>query len=141
MSVPSLSVDTFDDTFNALDIKRETDWAELGGRCGVGAQDDAKLIEPVWSDKQLELGTPSAPRTRRDGEARFVDQAAVHVSRSQFTHLLDEKKRAEVEVVAIADALIRPATKGKVSKRATIPGVTVAPGVVVPSQVPIATTA
>ncbi|KAI0028031.1 5-aminolevulinate synthase [Vararia minispora EC-137] len=81
-------VDAVDDTFTALSIRRETDWRAEGGRCGVGAE-QSEAVEPIWSDAQLKLGTPAAPRTRRDGQARYVDPRAVREARGRFDHLLD----------------------------------------------------
>ncbi|VDB83292.1 unnamed protein product [Peniophora sp. CBMAI 1063] len=89
-------IDAVDDTFTTLGIKREADWAALGGRCGVGAEIPVK-VEPVWSDAQLELGTATQPRTRRDGEVRYVEPRAVAISRNRFSRLLDEQKRNVVD--------------------------------------------
>jgi 5-aminolevulinate synthase len=81
--------DALDDTFTTLSIKREVDWAAVGGRCGVGSE-VKETITPVWSDEQLGLTGPAvlAPRTRRAGEARRVDAHAVAVARQQFEGLL-----------------------------------------------------
>ncbi|KAI0308752.1 5-aminolevulinate synthase [Amylostereum chailletii] len=79
-------VEAVDETFSTLGIKREADWAELGGRCGVGIEREA--LEPIWNDEQLELGLPSAPKTRRAGEARQVDRRAINVARERFNGLL-----------------------------------------------------
>jgi 5-aminolevulinate synthase len=78
-----------DDTFNTLSIKREADWAAIGGRCGVGSEVKEK-VTPIWSDEQLGLTGPAvlAPRTRRAGEARKVDVHALVVARKQFNNLL-----------------------------------------------------
>lgn len=78
-----------DDTFTALSIKREADWAAIGGRCGVGSE-VKETVEPVWNDEQLGLTGPTvlAPTTRRAGEARSVDPHAVDVARQQFESLL-----------------------------------------------------
>ena len=78
-----------DDTFTVLSIKREADWAAIGGRCGVGSE-VKETVKPVWNDEQLGLTGPTvvAPRTRRAGEARRVDRHAMDVARQQFEGLL-----------------------------------------------------
>jgi len=78
-----------DDTFTTLSIKRDADWAAIGGRCGVGSAIKETVI-PIWNDEQLGLTGPPvlAPRTRRAGEARRVDAHAVEVARQQFEPLL-----------------------------------------------------
>ncbi len=83
------AADALDDTFSALSIKRESDWAALGGRCGVGG-DSRETIKPIWNDDQLGLTGPAvlAPRTRRTGEPRQVDAHAFMVARQQFEGLL-----------------------------------------------------
>jgi 5-aminolevulinate synthase len=82
-------VDALDDTFTTLSIKREADWAAVGGRCGVGSE-LKQTITPVWNDKQLGLTGPTvlAPKTRRAGEARKVDMQALAMARQQFEGLL-----------------------------------------------------
>jgi len=37
-----------------LDVPTVSEWAALGGRAGVGVV-DAKVVEPIWTDKQLGL--------------------------------------------------------------------------------------
>jgi len=82
-------VAALDETFTVLSIKRETDWAAIGGRCGVGSE-VKETVKPVWNDEQLGLTGPTAvtPRTRRAGETRRVDQHAMDVARQQFEGLL-----------------------------------------------------
>lgn len=81
--------DALDDTFTILSIKREADWAAVGGRCGVGSEVKETII-PIWTDEQLGLTGPAvlAPRTRRAGEPRKVDAHALAVARQQFDGLL-----------------------------------------------------
>jgi 5-aminolevulinate synthase len=83
------AADALDDTFTALSIKREADWAALGGRCGVGS-DVRETIKPIWNDDQIGLTGPAvlAPTTRRAGEPRRVDVNALVVARQQFDGLL-----------------------------------------------------
>jgi 5-aminolevulinate synthase len=83
------AADALDDTFTTLSIKREADWAALGGRCGVGS-DVRETIKPIWNDDQIGLTGPAvlAPRTRRAGEPRRVDANALVVARQQFDGLL-----------------------------------------------------
>jgi len=83
------TVDALDDTFTALSIKREADWAALGGRCGVGT-DVRETIKPIWNNDQIGLTGPAvlAPRTRRADEPRRVDANALAIARQQFDGLL-----------------------------------------------------
>jgi 5-aminolevulinate synthase len=103
-------VDAVDDTFTTLDIKREADWRVLGGRCGVGAEEH-QTVTPVWTDAQLRLGTPAAPRTRRDGQVRHVDPHAVREARSRFDHLLGDERRAAAEFAQLAGMLMDAGAK------------------------------
>lgn len=124
-----------DDTFITLSIKREADWAAVGGRCGVGVR-VKETIAPIWNDEQLGLAGPAvlAPRTRRAGEARRVDAHALAVATQQF------------------DGLLGPFTNGNIFPPSTVkpPGVsglrmrTGAPGrrpLDIPTAVPLAATA
>ncbi|KAI0307385.1 5-aminolevulinate synthase [Multifurca ochricompacta] len=78
-----------DDAFTALSIKREADWAAVGGRCGVGSK-VKESVTPIWGNEQLGLTGPAmlAPRTRRAGEGRKVDAHAIAMARQQFDGLL-----------------------------------------------------
>ena len=78
-----------DDTFSTLSIKREADWAAVGGCCGVGSE-VKETVTPIWNDEQLGLTGPVmfAPRTRRAAEARKVDVHALAMARQQFDGLL-----------------------------------------------------
>ncbi|KAI0771935.1 5-aminolevulinic acid synthase [Trametes elegans] len=89
-----------DQTFTELGIKRTSDWAKLGGHCGVGVA-DAEPVVPVWSDEQLGLLDGTAPAVLHPGSKRVVDQRAVRVTREKFNDLLGPY----VEPVAPADAL------------------------------------
>ena len=82
-------VTAVDDTFTTLSIKREADWATVGGRCGVGSA-VKETVTPIWSDEQLGLTGPSSlvPKTRRAGEQRKVDAQAIAAARQQFDGLL-----------------------------------------------------
>jgi 5-aminolevulinate synthase len=86
-----------DDTFNALSIKREADWAAVGGRCGVGSE-AKETVTPIWNDEQLGLTGSAvlAPRTRRAVEARKVDMHALAVARQQFDGLLGPVQTTDV---------------------------------------------
>jgi 5-aminolevulinate synthase len=86
-----------DDTFTELSIKREADWAAVGGRCGVGSE-VKETVTPIWSDAQLGLTGPAelAPRTRREGEARRVDPHAIAVARRKFEGLLGPVRTGNV---------------------------------------------
>lgn len=42
--------DAIEDVWNTLNIKRTSDWVELGGLCGVG---QGVTVEPIWTDEQL----------------------------------------------------------------------------------------
>ncbi|KAI9507691.1 5-aminolevulinate synthase [Russula earlei] len=81
-----------DDTFTTLSIKREADWAAVGGRCGVGSV-VKETITPIWNDAQLCLTGPAALVPRRTGEARRVDAHAIEVARQQFDGLLGLRMR------------------------------------------------
>ncbi|KAI0824616.1 5-aminolevulinic acid synthase [Trametes gibbosa] len=76
-----------DQTFTELGIKRTSDWRKLGGHAGVGLE-DAKAVEPIWSDGQLGLLDGTAPAVLHPGQQRFVDQRAIRVTREKFDDLL-----------------------------------------------------
>ncbi|KAI9448264.1 5-aminolevulinate synthase [Lactarius indigo] len=123
-------VTAVDDTFTTLSIKREADWAAVGGRCGVGSA-VKETITPIWSNEQLGLTGPSslAPKTRRAGESRKVDAHAIAVARQQF------------------DGLLGPVQKEDTFPPAAISGLRMRTGVTgrrpleVPAAVPLAATA
>ncbi|KAJ7774287.1 pyridoxal phosphate-dependent transferase [Mycena maculata] len=75
-----------DKVFTDLKINRLSDWVEAGGRAGVGMGDAEP--EPIWTDEQLALGTPVAPRTLHDGERAVVDVKGVGAARACFNVLL-----------------------------------------------------
>jgi 5-aminolevulinate synthase len=96
-----------DDTFSTLSIKRESDWAVVGGRCGVGSE-VKETVTPIWSDEQIGLTGPAvlAPRTRRDGEARKVDMHALAVAGKQFDCLLAPVPATNISASVSANASI-----------------------------------
>ncbi|KAI9729981.1 MAG: mitochondrial 5-aminolevulinate synthase [Cirrosporium novae-zelandiae] len=47
-------VEALEGVWNRLNLKRTSDWAADGGFIGVGVK-DAKPVEPIWTDKQLNL--------------------------------------------------------------------------------------
>lgn len=103
-------IDAVDDTFATLGIKREADWAAVGGRCGVGMESH-ETVEPIWSDEQLGLTRGVTPKTRREGEMRLVDQRAIRVARSKFDGLLGPvvEPQHQTRMVKVGLGLIRPA--------------------------------
>lgn len=103
-------IDAVDDTFATLGIKREADWAAVGGRCGVGMESH-ETVEPIWSDEQLGLTRGVTPKTRREGETRLVDQRAIRVARSKFDGLLGPvvEPQHQTRMVKVGLGLIRPA--------------------------------
>lgn len=112
-----------DDTFTTLGIKREADWATVGGRCGVGLESKVAL-SPIWNDRQLGLTGPVAlrPKTRRSGEARKVDRRAVLLARERFNNLLGpvvEQKPVGVSLAGLTlrtgASAVRPAADSSVA--------------------------
>lgn len=103
------AVAAVDDTFATLGIKREADWAAIGGRCGVGMESH-ETVEPIWSDEQLGLTRGATPKTRREGEARLVDQRAIRVARGKFDGLLgpNVEPQHQTKMVKVGLGLIRP---------------------------------
>jgi len=47
-------VQALDSVWNELGIKRTSDWAREGGFIGVG-EENAEVVEPLWTDEQLGL--------------------------------------------------------------------------------------
>jgi len=47
-------ISALESVWTELGIKRTSDWASQGGFVGVGEQ-DAKAVEPLWTDEQLGL--------------------------------------------------------------------------------------
>lgn len=45
-------IEAVDSVFNELNLKRVSDWAEMGGKCGVGENKD---VPHLWTDEQLNL--------------------------------------------------------------------------------------
>jgi len=131
-------VDAVDDTFTTLSIRREQDWRAEGGRCGVGVE-APEAIEPVWTDSQLHIGTPAQPRTRRDGQPRFVEPRAVAEARGRFDHLLGKVPNADADVAEIAGLLMRAPAPAPVP--AAPAGKKAFERVKVPAAVPIAAAA
>ena len=108
-------VTAVDDTFTTLSIKREADWAAVGGRCGVGST-VKESITPIWNNEQLGLTGPSslAPRTRRAGEPRKVDLHAIAVARQQFDGLLGPAQKEDASpAVTISGLRMRTGVTGR----------------------------
>jgi 5-aminolevulinate synthase len=68
-------VNSIDEVFNKLALKRIADWEAIGGRAGVGAP-LAIQPEPVWSDAQLGLMDGTAPVMLKDGKKAVVEDEA-----------------------------------------------------------------
>jgi 5-aminolevulinate synthase len=47
-------VEALESVWQELDIKRTSDWAREGGFIGVG-EENAEIVEPLWTDAQLGL--------------------------------------------------------------------------------------
>jgi 5-aminolevulinate synthase len=47
-------VEALEEVWNRLNIRRVSDWEKVGGFVGVGVK-DADVVEPLWTDQQLEL--------------------------------------------------------------------------------------
>ncbi|KAJ7068044.1 pyridoxal phosphate-dependent transferase [Mycena amicta] len=75
-----------DTVFTDLSINRLADWVRQGGRAGVGI--GASEPDPIWTDTQLSLDTPAAPRTLHDGQRPVVDAKGVAAARNRFNTLL-----------------------------------------------------
>lgn len=104
-----------DDTFTTLSIKREADWAAVGGRCGVGSE-VKESVTPIWNNEQLGLTGPSSlvPRTRRAGEPRKVDAQAIAVARQEFDGLLGPVQKEETHsAVSISGLRMRTGVTGR----------------------------
>ncbi|KAH9179938.1 5-aminolevulinate synthase [Lactarius sanguifluus] len=99
-------VTAVEDTFTTLSIKREADWAAIGGRCGVGSA-VKETITPIWSNEQLGLTGPSslAPKTRRAGESRKVDAHAIAMARQQFDDLLGPVQKEDTSPLVTISGL------------------------------------
>ncbi|WVQ69858.1 5-aminolevulinic acid synthase [Kwoniella botswanensis] len=80
-------VESLDNVFNKLELKRISDWKAIGGRAGVGAPNTVP-VENVWSDRQLGLDDGSAPTRLANGAKGVVRDEAVEVAQKRLTHLL-----------------------------------------------------
>ncbi|KAK7061507.1 5-aminolevulinate synthase [Favolaschia claudopus] len=107
-------INAVDTVFTDLQIHRLRDWVREGGRAGVGMGDAEP--EPIWNDKQLALGTPTAPRTLRNGERSVVNPKAVNAARGRFNSLLGPINSAApsankgIDAAALAGMKIRTGT-------------------------------
>ena len=75
-----------DGVFDKLGIKRRSDWVQEGGRAGVGAENVAQEVTPVWSDKQLGLVDNTAPKVLSSamGDKAVVDLRALREAQKRF---------------------------------------------------------
>ena len=96
--------------FTELNIKRTSDWAEIGGRANVGIGKDD--VQPIWTESQI--NTAGVPQTLRDGQPVTVNTAAVNVVLRDFEALLGSVKgvlKAEDELftgaVKLADSFAK----------------------------------
>ena len=78
-----------DGVFEKLGIKRCSDWVQEGGRAGVGAENVAQEVTPVWSDKQLGLVDSTAPKVPSSvmGDEAVVDPRALREAQKRFVLL------------------------------------------------------
>ena len=69
-----------------LGIKRRSDWVKEGGRAGVGAENVAQEVKPVWSDSQLGLLDGTAPKvlSSASGDKAIVDFRALREAQKRF---------------------------------------------------------
>ena len=79
-----------DGVFEKLGIKRRSDWVQEGGRAGVGAENVAQEVTPVWSDKQLGLEDSTAPKVLSSamGDKAVVDLRALREAQKRFDVML-----------------------------------------------------
>ena len=72
--------------FDKLGIKRRSDWVQEGGRAGVGAENVAQEVTPVWSDSQLGLVDGTAPKvlSSASGDKAVVDLRALREAQKRF---------------------------------------------------------
>lgn len=95
-------IESIDQIFIDLQLKRTSDWAAEGGRAGVGASGAlCESKKPIWTERQLGLEDGSAPRMLEGGRKMSVELAAAHVAAGRFERLLG-KPAVEVENVRIA---------------------------------------
>ena len=80
-------VQSVNSVFDQLDLKRTTEWEQLGGRAGVGLPGGNK-VEPIWTDTQLGLKDGSAPKRLDKGTKGVLRTEAVKVAEQRLTHLL-----------------------------------------------------
>lgn len=83
-------VNALDTVFETLKIPRLKHWEAVGGRAGVGMENKAKSVEPIWTDEQLGLLNGLNPKTLHAGEHGLVNAEAMEDARSRFITLLDD---------------------------------------------------
>ena len=73
-----------------LGIKRRSDWVKEGGRAGVGAENVAQEVTPVWSNSQLGLMDGTAPKmlSGASGDRAVVDLKALCEAQKRFDSTL-----------------------------------------------------
>ncbi|ORX33778.1 pyridoxal phosphate-dependent transferase [Kockovaella imperatae] len=80
-------VQSINSVFKQLNLKRTSDWEQMGGRAGVGIP-MAEKVSPIWTDAQLGLDDGSAPKRLDAGVKGVIRKEAVTIAEQRLTHLL-----------------------------------------------------
>lgn len=92
-------IQSLDQVFNKLELKRTSDWEAVGGRAGVGAP-GAEDVEPIWNDTQLGLLDGTAPKMLKGGRQMAIDLEAAESALGRVSRLLG-KATLKAEAVNI----------------------------------------
>ncbi|GJJ07369.1 mitochondrial 5-aminolevulinate synthase [Clathrus columnatus] len=95
-----------DEVFTRLGIRRKSDWAQLGGRAGVGIADES--VQPMWTDEQLGLQDNTAPVTLSKGAKSVVDVKASKQAQDLIDKLLGNSVRSNAHLGQISTGLFNP---------------------------------
>lgn len=80
-----------DEVFTRLGIRRKSEWKKLGGRAGVGIEN--QTVNPMWTDEHLGLKDGSAPKPLANGNKSIVDLKAIRQAQKQIDELLGTTAR------------------------------------------------
>ncbi|KAF8520111.1 5-aminolevulinate synthase [Gautieria morchelliformis] len=95
-----------DEVFNRLGIRRKSEWEELGGRAGVGMEN--QQASPIWTDEHLGLKDGSAPKPLANGSKGVVDLKAIRQAQKQIDELLGATARNPLSTGQPSTGLFNP---------------------------------